>query len=208
MFDLFSHELRRKSIHLIGSLIPIVYYFLDRRTAIIWLVIINTVLISIEWLRLSGKIKLPWRLMRPHEDRQVAAYIYFQMAALLSVIMFEKTTAIAALLMLAIGDTASGLAGAILRGGDIRNNNSNKMVVKPLPIVAVMFIVCVLIGLVLVKLPLAADMVNLSFPVYVAGAIGATLGDAVPLRVQGRSVDDNLVIPLLSGAFMSVIRVI
>ncbi|MCX9009909.1 MAG: hypothetical protein OIN66_02195 [Candidatus Methanoperedens sp.] len=208
MFDLFSHELQRKAIHLMGSLIPVVYYFLDRRTAIIGLLVINVVLISIEWLRLSGRIKLPEILLRPHENKQVAAYIYFQMAALLSVMIFDKTIAIAALLMLAIGDTASGLAGAILRCGDIRNNNSNKMAVKPLPIMAVMFAVCVLIGLALVKLPPAADMVNLSLRVYVAGAVGATMGDAIPLRVQGRPVDDNLIIPLLSGAFMSVIRVI
>lgn len=208
MFDLFSHELQRKAIHLAGSLIPIVYYFLDRRTAILGLLIINAILISIEWLRLSGRIEFPGVLLRPHEKKQVAAYVYFQMAALLSVMIFDKTIAIAALLMLAIGDTASGLAGAILRGGDIRNNNSNKMAVKPLPIMAVMFAVCFLIGLVLVRLPPAADMVILSFPVYIAGAIGATLGDAMPLRVQGRPVDDNLIIPLLSGAFMSVFRVI
>lgn len=208
MFDLFSHELQRKAIHLTGSLIPIVYYFLDRRTAILGLLVINTILISIEWLRLRGSIEFPGILLRPHEKKQVAAYVYFQMAALLSLIIFDKTIAIAALLMLAIGDTASGLAGAILRGGDIRNNNSNKMAVKPLPIMAVMFAVCVLIGLALVRLPPAADMVNLPFPVYIAGAIGATLGDAIPLKVQGRPVDDNLIIPLLSGTFMSVVRVI
>lgn len=204
MFDLFSHELQRKSIHLTGSLIPIVYYFLDRRTAVAGLLVINAVLIFLEWLRLCGRIKFPDILLRPHESKQIAAYVYFQMAALLSVMIFDKTIAIAALLMLAIGDTASGLAGAILRGGDVRNHNTKKMAIKPLPIMAVMFAVCILIGLVLVNLPPAADMTYLPLAVYAAGAVGATLGDAVPVRIRGRAVDDNFMIPLLSGAFMSV----
>ncbi len=208
MFDLFSSELRRKTFHLTGALIPIVYYFLDRETALIGLSIINAVLLSVEWLRLNGKIEFSKGLLRPHENKQVAAYIYFQMAALISILVFDKTIAIAALLMLAIGDTVSGLAGSIIRGGDVRNHDTKKIAIKPLPIMAAMFTVCILIGLVLLNVPLAADMSYLSFPIYVAGAAGATLGDAVPLRIHGKPVDDNLVIPLLSGVFMSVARVI
>lgn len=208
MFDLFSSELRRKAFHLTGSLIPIVYYFLDRETALIGLSIINAVLLLIEWLRLNGKIELPKVLLRPHENKQVAAYIYFQAAALISVLLFDKTIAIAALLMLAFGDTASGLAGSMIKGGDIRNHDTKKIAIKPLPIMAAMFVVCLMTGLVLLSLPLAKDMAYLSLSVYVAGAAGATLGDAIPLRIHGRPVDDNLVIPLLSGVFMSAVRVI
>jgi dolichol kinase len=207
MFDL-SSELRRKAFHLIGSLIPIVYYFLDRETALIGLSIINAVLLLIEWLRLNGKIELPKVLLRPHENKQVAAYIYFQTAALISILVFDKTIAIAALLMLAVGDTASGLAGSMIRGGNIRNHDTKKIAIKPLPIMAAMFVACLMTGLVLLSLPLAKDMAYLSLPVYAAGAAGATLGDAIPLRIHGRPVDDNLMIPLLSGVFMSVVRVI
>ena len=204
MFDLFFSELRRKAFNLIGSLIPIVYYFLDRETALIGLSIINAILLLIEWLRLNGKIELPKLLLRPHENKQVAAYIYFQTAALISILVFDKTIAIAALLMLAFGDTASGLAGSIIKGGDIRNHDTKRIVIKPLPIMAAMFMVCLMTGLVLLSLPLAKDMAYLTLLVYVAGAAGATIGDAIPLRIYGRPVDDNLVIPLLSGVFMSV----
>lgn len=105
--------------------------------------------------------------------------------------------------MLALGDAASGLAGAMLSCGNIRNNSA-KYRVKPIQIMAVMYLVCVLVGLVLLSLPLAPDMTSLSFGVYAAGAIGATLGDAVPIRIMGRHVDDNLMIPLLSGTFMTI----
>jgi len=35
-----------------------------------------------------------------------------------------------------------------------------------------------------------------------AGALGATAADAFPWRISGRTVDDNLSIPLVSGALM------
>ena len=207
MFELFIRELQRKSFHVSGSLIPIAYYFISRETAIFFLAIINVILLFIEWQRLSGRIKIPQILLRPHEKKQVAAYIYFQIAAILSILLFEKTIAIAAILMLALGDTASGLAGAMQRGGNVRYSQ-NKIIIKPWPIMAIMFIVCLLIGLFLSDMPPAHDMVQMSFAVFVAGAVGATLGDAIPLRIQGKPVDDNLMIPLLAGLFMNVARLL
>ena len=203
MSGLFLTELRRKAVHAAGSLIAIAYYFTDKQTALIGLAIINAVLLIVEWQRLKGKIRLPEILLRPHEKEQVGAYIYFQVASLISVIFFEKTIAIAAILMLSLGDTASGLCGALLNEGNVRYSRK-KFTIKPIPIVSVMFAVCVLIGFILVSSPLTQDMKYLSFISYVAGALGATLGDAVPFRVQGKPVDDNLLIPLLSGIFMTI----
>lgn len=205
MFPLFLVELRRKAFHATGSLIPIVYYFLSRETAVIGLSAINAVLLLIEWLRLNDKIKLPEILLRPHENKKVAAYIYFQIAALISILAFEKTIAIAAILMLALGDAASGLAGTVITGGNVRDQNARKLAFKPLPIIAVMFGICVLIGLVLLSLPPAPDMIHVPFHAYAAGAIGAALGDAIPVRILGRSIDDNLIIPLVSGLFMTAV---
>ena len=201
MFDLLLHELRRKSIHLTGALIPAVYYFIDRETAVVLLAIINAVLLVVEWLRLNGKLTLPEILLRPHEKKQVAAYIYFQLAALLTILVFDKTIAIAALLMLAFGDTASGIAGAMIRGGNVRHEGGW---IKPLPIMAVMFTVCVIVGLILLKIPPAPDMKFLPLGAYILGALGATIGDAVHLRLFGKSVDDNIVIPIMAGLFMTI----
>ncbi len=207
MLKLFFIELRRKAIHVLGSFIAVAYYFIEKDTALFVLVIINAILIYVEWLRLSGKIRLPDILLRPHENKQVAAYIYFQIAALISILIFEKTIAIAAILMLALGDTASGLAGALMNRGNVRYARG-KLIVKPLPIMAVMFAVCVITGFLLMRLPFAPDMGYVPFLVYVAGALGATLGDAIPLQIQGRPVDDNLLIPILSGAFMTIASIL
>ncbi len=203
MAGLFLTELRRKAVHTAGSIIAFAYYFTDRETAIIGLAIINAILLIVEWQRLKGNVRLPEILLRPHEKEQVGAYIYFQIAALISVLFFEKTIAIAAILMLSLGDTASGLSGALLNEGNVRHSRK-KFAVKPMPIVSVMFAVCVLIGFIMVSLPLAHDMEYISLLSYVAGALGATLGDAVPFRVQGKPIDDNLLIPILSGIFMTM----
>ena len=202
MFDLLLHELRRKSIHLTGALIPAAYYFIDWETAVVLLAIINAVLLVVEWLRLNGKLTLPRMLLRPHEKNQVAAYIYFQLAALLTIFVFDKTIAIAALFMLAFGDTASGIAGAVVKGGNVRHNAGKW--IKTLPIMAVMFTVCAVTGAILQNIPPAPDMNSLSTGVYIIGALGATLGDAIPFRILGKAVDDNLVIPIIAGIFMTI----
>ncbi len=198
--ELLSHELLRKTVHVSGIYIPVAYYFLSKENAVMLLSFVNAVLLLVEWLRLSGKIKLPEVLLRPHEEKNVAAYIYFQMAALISILIFDKTIAIAALLMLALGDTASGIAGAMVRNADVRNKGAKA---KPPVIMAVMFTVCVLIGFFLLNMPPAPDMTYLHLQVYVAGAFGAMLGDAIPIRIMGKPIDDNLMIPLLAGAFMT-----
>ncbi|MDP3105272.1 MAG: hypothetical protein Q8M95_11795 [Candidatus Methanoperedens sp.] len=207
LIKLFFVELRRKTIHTAGSFIAAAYYFIDWETAVTCLAIINAVLLIVEWLRLSGKIKMPEILLRPHENNQVAAYIYFQLAALISIFAFEKTIAIAAILMLALGDTASGLAGALMDGGNVRHSRQ-RFIIKPFPIMAVMFGVCVMIGVLMQYLTLATDMNSISLGVYIAGALGATLGDAIPLRIQGRPIDDNLMIPILSGGFMTIVSLL
>lgn len=203
MLRLFFIELQRKAFHISGSLIPIVYYFLSKETAIIVLSTINAILLLIEWQRLKGKIRFPKMILRPHENNKVAAYIYFQIAALVSILIFDKTIAIASILMLAIGDAAAGMAGALIMGSNIRGFNSEKIAIKPPLIMVVMFAVCILLGLFLSNLPKAHDMIQVPFIVYAAGAFGATLGDAIPLRIKGRTIDDNLMIPLLSGLFMT-----
>ncbi|MCX9013984.1 MAG: hypothetical protein OIN89_04170 [Candidatus Methanoperedens sp.] len=202
MFELLLHELRRKAIHLAGSLIPAVYYFIDRETAVVLLSVINAVLLLVEWLRLKGKLSLPGILLRPHEKKQVAAYIYFQLAALLAIFIFDKTIAITALFMLAFGDTASGIAGAVMKGGNVRHNSGKW--IKPFPIMAVMFAACIIVGIIVSNIPLAPDMKNLPPAVYIAGALGAAIGDAVNLRFFGKTVDDNLLIPLMAGIFMVI----
>ncbi len=44
-----------------------------------------------------------------------------------------------------------------------------------------------------------------SLPVAALGAVGAAVADGVALRVRGVRINDNLTIPLFSGALMSLV---
>jgi len=47
-----------------------------------------------------------------------------------------------------------------------------------------------------------------SLPMAVSGAIGATIADGVPFKVQKVAIDDNLTIPLFSGVLMSFVLIL
>jgi len=68
---------------------------------------------------------------------------------------------------------------------------------KPLPIMAVIFLGCLLIGY------LASGITLLPFPVYLAGAVAATIADGVCIIVNGKGLDDNFSIPVFSGLAMA-----
>ena len=76
------------------------------------------------------------------------------------------------------------------------------MVLKPMPIVVAMFSACLFIGY------LASGITRLSFPVYLAGAVGATVADCVAIIIHNRGLDDNFSIPIFSGLLMSAAALI
>jgi len=151
--------------------------------------------------------------VREHEKTRVASYIYYMAGCLLTVLLFPESIAVVAILVLALGDTVSGLAGSILKNCDVRNSPAPASQaaavgtspgagwlawrVKPLPVLAATFLACLLIGI------LTASFTGLSWPVYLCGAAGAAFADGVAVLVRGRSLDDNFSIPVLSGAVMS-----
>ena len=65
MSVILSKELLRKSIHLAGMLILVVYYFTDRFTVLFWLVPLVFVTLQLEWMRLLGSVRYPAVLLRP-----------------------------------------------------------------------------------------------------------------------------------------------
>jgi dolichol kinase len=206
-------EASRKSVHMAGAVIPLAYYFfLSRELTLIILGGAVLVAAVLEYIRLSGNPVFPRLLLRGHEEKGVAGgYFYALLSSFLAVLLFDKAIAVAAMLFLDVGDAVTGLAGAVMtmlvgrKEADKRDYHIQK---RSLPdelwyaashpkspvLMAVMFIVCGLIGLALYpSIPLAA---------VAAGAVGAMVADAFPWRLFGLTVDDNLSIPLLSGAFM------
>ncbi len=188
-------EIRRKSIHLTGLSVPLGILVLGRVYTGMMIALALAIALLLELGRLKGKIRLPE--VRVHEEEKVAGYIYYILGSFLTVILFQPMVAVAAMLMLSLGDAASGLIGSVLENANVRGCNE-RWRVKPIPIVTGMFLVCIAIGY------LSSGLTGLPFQVYLAGAIGATVADSVALIFCKRNVDDNLTIPLFAGALMSV----
>jgi dolichol kinase len=197
-------EIKRKSIHITGLSVPAAILLFGRDITILLIGLALTVALFLEWCRLRGKIELP--AVREHERSQVAGYIYYISGALLTVLFFRPVIAVTAMLMLALGDAASGIMGSMLRGSDVRVGlmEGGKWRPKPWPVILGTFGVCLLVG------HLSSLITSLSFIVYLAGAAGATAADAVPLTFRKHVVDDNFTIPRgsddLGGPVVGLIR--
>jgi dolichol kinase len=183
-------ELRRRTIHATGSLIP-GGYLLDGYLGlgvVDWWTIRYVVLagsgvaLVLEALRLTGRVE--WRLFdrltREYEQENLAGYALYAFGMTAAAWAFEPAVGLPSMLMLAIGDPISGLLGS----GGLSKRRS---------VLAVMFLVCLAIGSPFVSLPVAA-----------AGALVATIADGLKPIVAGYVIDDNLTIPTGAGAAMAV----
>jgi dolichol kinase len=186
--SILKEEAKRKTIHICGVAIPVLYLFLSKEVILFAFGLAFIVIFVSEWLRLHGIVSLPF--LRNKEEKAIGAYVFFMIGAFLSILIFEKRIAIAAILMLAIGDAASGLTGAVINE-DKPELYERRM--KSPEVMLVMFVTSLILGWLVLH----------SLPVAVLGALGATIADGVPLRVYNVPIDDNLTIPLLSGVLMS-----
>ena len=189
-----GREVRRKLIHLTGLSVPLGILILGRIYTAALIAIALVVALVIEAGRLKGRVSLP--AVREQEQEKVAGYIYYIFGSLLTVIIFQPMVAVAAMLMLSLGDAMSGLIGSVLENSNVRGC-SDGWRVKPIPIVTGMFLACLAIGY------LSSGITRLPIQVYLAGAVGATVADAVAMVFCNRGLDDNLTIPLFAGALMS-----
>ncbi len=209
---IFFRELGRKAFHMAGCVIPAAYYFFVSRE--IMLVVLGACVVGagfLEYMRLKGRDLYPNTFMRPSEDRRLGGYFYAALAMFLAVLLFSKVVAVAAILFLVFGDAITGLAGALLlmytgkRSVDVRDGSQQGLMYaiihhKPLPLMLLMFAICAVIGL--------AFHPEISYLAIAAGALGAVIADAFPWRIGRYTIDDNLSIPLLAGALMTLASVI
>ena len=217
---LFAKEVARKSIHMGGFIIPFFYYFFFSRNLMLLLLGLGVIAgAALEVIRLSGNPIFPGILLRKHEEKGVVGgYFYAILGAFLAVLLFDKTIAIAAILFLDFGDAITGLAGAVVAmyHGTQESRYAHicgRRAASPLRtladdlayalrnhkspfIMGIMFLVCALAGLLLYP--------SLSLSMIAAGAIGSVIADAFPWRIYGIAIDDNVLIPLLSGILMTL----
>jgi len=182
----FFNELNRKLVHLASLAIPIGIYFLPERTCIQLLFLMTVLFLSVEILRMvhrpTSKIfyTLLGQIIRRKERFMLTGSTTLLMSSLVSVLLFQKQIAVAALCFLILGDTMAALVG--------KSFGRIKIFRKTLEGSFACLGTCVLIVYFVPPLD-----------VYVGftGALVATLIELLPIPL-----DDNFLIPILSGAAM------
>ncbi|MDX9857351.1 MAG: hypothetical protein RBT76_06150 [candidate division Zixibacteria bacterium] len=190
----FTHELWRKGTHMGALAIPVFYYVSGfdkyQMSMIMVPAFVAMILLDIArlrnwvfWRSFAGRFISP--LIRAHEhagDFTGAFYILGSMCV--SIALFSKPIAIAALAFTIVGDTFAALIGR--KYG--RHRFNGKSVEGSLG--------C-LVGTSLVAL--AMSQFGLPLMTGLVGALAATIAEAVSFKI-----DDNVSVPLVSGLIMSI----
>lgn len=184
-----SKENGRRLMHLGSSIIPLGYWILGKDTIVPVLGGMTAAILLLELARIYTELgrtlyaRILGPVTRPEEERRITGGSYVFVGHLAAAVLFPPAPAVLAMLFMSIGDPVASFIGQ--RYG--RTALGNKTVEGTLACLAV----CVLIAL-------PASLPSL---VGLAGAAGATLAEALPLRL----INDNVAMPVASGAIMTVL---
>jgi dolichol kinase len=198
------NEFKRKAIHLVALSVPIGYFLLPKFPSLLILTPCALGAIAIDVIRLK---KLPLHgllnqligpILREHESNDFAGASYILSASVFTILLFEKSVAVAAISFIILGDIAAALIGR--RFGktkilwNVGNSQGNWNKIKSLEGSLSCFLFCILVALLVSHLPLVPHL-----PLWVGGigALVATLVEAAPLPIN-----DNFSVPLISGLVM------
>jgi len=188
----FGSELVRKATHMGALSIPGSYYFLNlsrsemlmiwgTATALMILIDVGRLRGWAFWRRLTPRFIVD--MIRPHETHgDFTGATYILMAVCLTVALFDKPVAVAALGFIIVGDTLAALIGR--RFG--RHRFGHKSIEGSAACLAGTLAVAVLVP----EIPLV---------VGILGAVVAAVVEALPWRI-----DDNISVPLISGLTMTL----
>jgi len=126
-------------------------------------------------------------MLREEEKSGLTTSNYVLLAALVSYIAFGRDIAVLSVAFLAIGDVAAAIVG--------QRMGRTRLFGKALEGDLACFLSCLAIGFVLYYAGLHGGSRTI-----IAGAVGATIGQAVQMPV-----DDNLTLPLLAGVLMAAV---
>jgi dolichol kinase len=183
-------QIFRKIFHsLAAPIIPLAYYFeLLPRNIIFWLAVLALVIwIPTDLARVYHKGfnewagRMFWMLLKDKESGQITGSSYMLIGIVITLSLFEPAIACAALLFNALGDPAAAVVGKGI--GRVRFSNG-----KSLEGVLAMLAVCVAVGVSMIGFGLTA----------MAGAVSASV-----MEFFTGKMDDNLTVPLVSGAVMT-----
>jgi len=185
------HELIRKAVHFSSALTPLIYSTISRDLALRILLPLTVAIIAIDILRqVQPRLRAFYdrhfgHLMRSDERWRLSGASHVMLAQVVCILLYPKPVAIAALLFLSVSDALASLVGMSVR--------SPRWLGKSLAGSGAYLASALALALLCLWPHLLAAA---------AGAVVAMIIEALPLRVFGARVDDNLSVPLTAGAVM------
>ncbi|MDP3734044.1 MAG: SEC59/DGK1/VTE5 family protein [Nanoarchaeota archaeon] len=194
---LTTQEFYRQILHaVIGVLTVILFYYNLLSPLAIFLMIISGIVASF----LSKRIRLPvfsFFLDKCERDNDKKTFpgkgmVFFFVGVLLVIQLFEKNIALAAMMILALGDSVSHLIGGSF--GQIKNIFNGKS--KKLFEGTIAGTIAGFLGaLFFVPLPEA-----------LVGSFAAMIAEVVEIDFNHNTLDDNIVVPLVAGTVIFLMR--
>lgn len=186
----------RKLWRLIGSIFPILYFFINKNIILIILGIILLIFLFLEFIRFykTDFNKLLFKklsfILKEKEKNKISATTWFLFSSFLSILIFEKSIAITALFFMIFGDIFAEVIG--LKYGKFKLIGK-----KTLEGSLACLIACFIIGFILL------NYLNITIIMIIFGSLGATLIELLPI-----GLDDNFTMSLFSGIVMSIITML
>lgn len=189
-----TNELARKALHIGSAGLPLLYALADRGAALAVTALLTVVSLAIEGARSRSTGFRDWLartfgyLFRPEERFAFSGATYVLLANLLAMLLFSKQIAIASLLILSLADAAASLIGRRVRspawnGKSLAGSG------------AFLATASLIVWLVLPPPQRCGGW---------WGALAATAAEAITLRLGPIRIDDNLLVPLVAGAVMTL----
>lgn len=194
---LSQQELSRQILHIIIGLVTVTAYYYNILSSLaIFLIIIIGIIASM----LSKRIWLPFfsfflERYEREEDKKTfpgKGMVFFFIGVLLVVQLFEQEIALAAIMILALGDSISHIVGGRFgRIKNIFNGRSKKLFEGTLAGIFAGFIGAILF-----------------VPVYEAliASFVAMAAEVVEIDFNHNTLDDNVVVPLVAGTVIFLMR--
>ncbi|MDP2719856.1 MAG: hypothetical protein Q8P44_08540 [Dehalococcoidia bacterium] len=188
-----SNLIARKTWHLCaGMVIPIAALFVPRNFLLVFVAVATAVALAAETARffspaLNHRFTVAFkRVIRQQEISRVTGSTYILISSLLTLIIFPRDIAILALTFLAVGDSVGAVVGFTFSGEHQSFKNWQSSLAC--------FLSSILAGLIFIIF-----FIDISIFVLIAGALTATIVEALPLPVN-----DNVTIPIFSALAMSL----
>lgn len=181
----FNKEIQRKLIHFCSGIIPVLVFVYGKEIVLPKLLIFTFLFLSIDFL----KSKINWisksysfffkSISRENEIKNITGATWFLLGDLISLYLFPERIAIFSMLLLSVSDTVAALIGRLY--------GKTKIFIKSLEGSFAFCISGFLVSIIFTEIPILIKILTVIF---------ATAIEIIPIKLN-----DNLTIPVLSGAF-------